>query len=141
MQTKLLQIIEAALLSASRPLSLEEIQKLFLEEEMPTKEDIRLALNKIESYHDQHFFDPCFVALIPCYFALQGLSQEAPHLLDLDGTAAAAAVVLPQDLVHTNIPKQVPGPIQKTRDKTSNEWHLGRRCPGKKEKQYCYFSR
>ena len=49
MQTKLLQIIEAALLSASRPLSLEEIQKLFLEEEMPTKEDIRLALNKIES--------------------------------------------------------------------------------------------
>ena len=49
MQIKLLQIIEAALLSASRPLSLEEIQKLFLEEEMPTKEDIRLALNKIES--------------------------------------------------------------------------------------------
>ena len=100
------------------------------------------ALNKIESYHDQHFFDPCFVALIPCYLALHGLSQEAPHLLDLDGTAAAAAAVgLPQDLVHTNIPKQVPGPIQKTRDKTSNEWHLGRRCPGKKETQYCYFSR
>ena len=44
-----MQIIEAALLSASRPLSVEEIQKLFSEGDVPTKEEIRDTLDEIES--------------------------------------------------------------------------------------------
>ena len=45
MENKLLQIIEAALLSASRPLSIEEILKIFPEDEAPTKENIKSALD------------------------------------------------------------------------------------------------
>ena len=44
-----MQIIESALLSASRPLSVEEIQKLFSEGDVPTKEEIRDTLDEIES--------------------------------------------------------------------------------------------
>ena len=44
-----MQIIEAALLSASRPLSVEEIQKLFSEGNVPNKEEIRDTLDEIES--------------------------------------------------------------------------------------------
>ena len=44
-----MQIIEAALLSASRPLSVEEIQKLFSESNVPNKEEIRDTLDEIES--------------------------------------------------------------------------------------------
>ena len=44
-----MQIIEAALLSASRPLSVEEIQKLFSEGDVPNKEEIRDTLDEIES--------------------------------------------------------------------------------------------
>ena len=48
MENKLIQIIEAALLSASRPLSIEEIQRLFPTDQTPTKEDIKETLNEIE---------------------------------------------------------------------------------------------
>ena len=48
MENKLIQIIEAALLSASRPLSIEEIQRLFPTDQAPSKEDIKETLNKIE---------------------------------------------------------------------------------------------
>lgn len=49
MENSLNQIIEAALLSASRPLSIEEIQKLFPESDNPSKGEIREALDEIES--------------------------------------------------------------------------------------------
>ena len=48
MENKLIQIIEAALLSASRPLSIEEIQRLFPTGQTPSKEDIKETLNEIE---------------------------------------------------------------------------------------------
>ena len=48
MGNKLIQIIEAALLSASRPLSIEEIQRLFPTDQTPSKEDIKETLNEIE---------------------------------------------------------------------------------------------
>ncbi|HHZ84708.1 MAG TPA: SMC-Scp complex subunit ScpB [Gammaproteobacteria bacterium] len=48
MENKLIQIIEAALLSASRPISIEEIQRLFPTDQIPPKEDIKETLNKIE---------------------------------------------------------------------------------------------
>ena len=48
MENKLIQIIEAALLSASRPLSIEEIQRLFPTDQTPSKEDIKETLNEIE---------------------------------------------------------------------------------------------
>ena len=43
-----MQIIEAALLSASRPLKIEEIQRLFPRDQAPDKEDIKETLNEIE---------------------------------------------------------------------------------------------
>ena len=50
MESSLIQIIEAALLSASRPLSIDEIQKLFNEEQVvPSKEELKMALDEIES--------------------------------------------------------------------------------------------
>ena len=48
MENKLIQIIEAALLSASRPLNIEEIQRLFPKDQTPDKEDIKQTLNEIE---------------------------------------------------------------------------------------------
>ena len=48
MENKLMQIIEAALLSASRPLKIEEIQRLFPKDQTPDKEDIKETLNEIE---------------------------------------------------------------------------------------------
>ena len=48
MENKLMQIIEAALLSASRPLKVEEIQRLFPKDQTPDKEDIKETLNEIE---------------------------------------------------------------------------------------------
>ena len=48
MENKLIQIIKAALLSASRPLSIEEIQRLFPTDQTPSKEDIKETLNEIE---------------------------------------------------------------------------------------------
>jgi len=48
MENKLMQIIEAALLSASRPLKIEEIQRLFPKDQTPDKEDIRETLDEIE---------------------------------------------------------------------------------------------
>ena len=41
MENKLIQIIEAALLSASRPLTIQEIQRLFPKDQTPDKEDIK----------------------------------------------------------------------------------------------------
>ena len=49
MENNLNQIIEAALLSASRPLTIEEIQELFTESDNPSKEVIKEALDEIES--------------------------------------------------------------------------------------------
>jgi segregation and condensation protein B len=49
MKNNLNQIIEAALLSASRPLSIEEIQELFTESDNPSREEIKEALDEIES--------------------------------------------------------------------------------------------
>ena len=48
MENKLIQIIEAALLSASRPLNIEEIQRLFPKEQTPGKEDIKEILDEID---------------------------------------------------------------------------------------------
>jgi len=48
MENKLIQIIEAALLSASRPLTIKEIQRLFPKYQTPDKEDIKEMLNEIE---------------------------------------------------------------------------------------------
>ena len=48
MENKLIQIIEAALLSASRPLTIKEIQRLFPKDKTPDKEDIKETLNEIE---------------------------------------------------------------------------------------------
>ncbi len=48
MANKLIQIIEAALLSASRPLTIKEIQRLFPKDKTPDKEDIKETLNEIE---------------------------------------------------------------------------------------------
>ena len=48
MENKVTQIIEAALLSAYRPLSVQEIQKMFTDEEMPSKNEILNSLNEIE---------------------------------------------------------------------------------------------
>lgn len=48
MENKLIQIIEAALLSASRPLNIEEIQRLFPKDQTPDKEDIKETLDEIE---------------------------------------------------------------------------------------------
>lgn len=49
MKNNLIQIIEAALLCASRPLSVDEIQKVFNEEERPTKDEIKNTLNEIDT--------------------------------------------------------------------------------------------
>ena len=48
MENKLIQIIEPALLSASRPLTIKEIQRLFPKDKTPGKEDIKETLNEIE---------------------------------------------------------------------------------------------
>ena len=48
MGNKLIQIIEAALFSASRPLTIKEIQRLFPKDKTPGKEDIKETLNEIE---------------------------------------------------------------------------------------------
>ena len=48
MENKLIQIIEAALLSASRPLNIEEIQRLFPKEQTPGKDDIKETLDEID---------------------------------------------------------------------------------------------
>lgn len=47
MEYKLNQIIEALLLSASRPLSIEEIKKVFVENQ-PSRDEIRKSLKEIE---------------------------------------------------------------------------------------------
>ena len=47
MEQKLNQILEALLLSASRPISIEDMIKVF-EEPKPTKDEIRTALNEID---------------------------------------------------------------------------------------------
>ena len=48
MQKKLLQIIEASLLSASRPLTIEALQAIFEENEKPSREEIKEVLKEIE---------------------------------------------------------------------------------------------
>ena len=47
MEHQLNEIIEALLLSASRPVSIEEIEKVFVEDP-PSREEIRNSLNEIE---------------------------------------------------------------------------------------------
>ena len=48
MEQKLTQVIEAILLSASRPLDIQEIERVFPNNERPTREEIRQALTEIE---------------------------------------------------------------------------------------------
>ena len=48
MENTLSQIIEALLLSASRPIDIQEIERVFDETERPSKDEIRYALNEIE---------------------------------------------------------------------------------------------
>ena len=48
MEHKLTQVIEAILLSASRPLDIQEIERVFPDNESPTREEIRQALTEIE---------------------------------------------------------------------------------------------
>ncbi len=47
MERKLSEILEALLLSASRPISIDDIVKVF-EDPKPSKDEIRKALNQIE---------------------------------------------------------------------------------------------
>ena len=47
MENKLSVILEALLLSASRPISIDEMIKVF-EDQKPSKEEIRSALNQID---------------------------------------------------------------------------------------------
>jgi segregation and condensation protein B len=48
MENTLSQIIEALLLSASRPIDVQEIERVFDETERPSKDEIRSALSEIE---------------------------------------------------------------------------------------------
>ena len=48
MEHKLTQVIEAILLSASRPLDIQEIERVFPDNERPSREEIRQALTEIE---------------------------------------------------------------------------------------------
>ena len=48
MEHKISQVIEAVLLSASRPIDVQEIKRVFPEDEKPTREEIRQALKEIE---------------------------------------------------------------------------------------------
>ena len=48
MDHKISQVIEAVLLSASRPIDVQEIERVFPEDEKPTREEIRQALQEIE---------------------------------------------------------------------------------------------
>jgi segregation and condensation protein B len=48
MENTLSQIIEALLLSASRPIGVQEIERVFDETERPSKDEIRSALSEIE---------------------------------------------------------------------------------------------
>jgi len=48
MEHKISQVIEAVLLSASRPIDVQEIKRVFPENEKPTREEIRQALQEIE---------------------------------------------------------------------------------------------
>ena len=48
MEHKISQVIEAILLSASRPIDVQEIERVFPEDEKPTREEIRQALQEIE---------------------------------------------------------------------------------------------
>ena len=48
MEHKVTQVIEAILLSASRPLDIQEIERVFPDNETPTREEIRQALTEIE---------------------------------------------------------------------------------------------
>ena len=48
MENKISQVIEAVLLSASRPIDVQEIERVFPEDEKPTREEIRQALQEIE---------------------------------------------------------------------------------------------
>lgn len=54
MMNKLKQIVEAALLAAGAPLTLERIQELFLEDGRPEKSDLREAIAELQSeYQDR----------------------------------------------------------------------------------------
>ena len=48
MEHKISQVIEAVFLSASRPIDVQEIERVFPEDEKPTREEIRQALQEIE---------------------------------------------------------------------------------------------
>lgn len=48
MEHKISQVIEAVLLSASRPIDVQEIERVFPEDEKPSREEIRQALQEIE---------------------------------------------------------------------------------------------
>ena len=48
MEHKISQVIEAVLLSASRPIDVQEIKRVFPEDEKPTREEVRQALKEIE---------------------------------------------------------------------------------------------
>jgi segregation and condensation protein B len=48
MEHKISQVIEAVLLSASTPIDVQEIKRVFPEDERPTREEIRQALQEIE---------------------------------------------------------------------------------------------
>lgn len=48
MEHKISQVIEAVLLSASRPIDVQEIERVFPKDEKPTREEIRQALQEIE---------------------------------------------------------------------------------------------
>lgn len=53
-QEKLTAIVEAVIMAAGHPMSLESIQKLFAEEEQPSTAEIRSAVDTIKARYDDH---------------------------------------------------------------------------------------
>lgn len=80
MENKLLQIIEAALLSASRPLSIEEILRIFPEDEAPTKDSIKSALEELELLNENRGVE---IKKVSSGFRMQVKQSLSPYIAKL----------------------------------------------------------
>ena len=80
MKYKLIQIIEAALLSASRPLSILDLQKLFDEPDQPSKDKIKECLKEIESQCQQRGIE---LRQVSSGYRLQVRQDLSPYIAKL----------------------------------------------------------
>lgn len=80
MQKKLLQIIEASLLSASRPLTIEALQAIFEENEKPSREEIKEVLKEIEL---QSLTRGVELKLVSSGYRLQVRQEFSPYIAKL----------------------------------------------------------